>query len=340
MNATTIRVGGRFISLRVKLLVGFTLLFTIVFALAFLWFFNFATRLAISRIREDLTDTLRAAAEGVDTGDLVGLYDTGELNADGFSNDPRFVRQLDWLDTVHSVEPRAWPYTYVDGTPGDNEVVWIADLYARYDPSKAVKFREVVQSGGTLIRSLEQFTCKDDFTPYSDNWGSWVSCYQPLTDDAGQFVGAIGVDFEANYVDQVQQAIRDRVLIAFAVTYVVLFVLVYLVSRAFSRPILALTTAAGRIGEGQYDQDLTNLTRTRFPDEIDTLTSVFQIMVDKVYQREQTLRKRVEELQIMVDRGKRDEQVSEIVESDFFQELQEKARHMRERIQRAGGSAE
>ena len=54
-------------------------------------------------------------------------------------------------------------------------------------------------------------------------------------------------------------------------------------------------------------------------------------MVGKVYQREQTLRRQVEELKIEIDEVKRKKQVSEIVESDFFQDLQAKARRMRSR---------
>ena len=325
-----------------KLLVGFTLLFSVVFAVAFLWFFSFATQLAIGRVKEDLEATLHAAEEGIDEAELIGLYENGEANADEFSDDPRYNRQMDWLDTVHAIEPRAWPYTYVGGTE-PCEVIFIGDLYARYDTSKAATFKEsyISSSGceGTLWTSLSQSIFKnEDFTPYTDKWGTWVSGYTPIVNDAGIKVGGIGVDFQATYVNEVQQAIRDRVFIAFAITYAVLFILVYLFSGAFSRPIVALTGVAEQIGEGDYEQDLKNITRNRFPDEIDTLSSVFGIMLGKVDQREQTLRLQVEELRIMVDSGKRDEQVSEIVDSDFFQNLQDKAKAMRGRIRRSPDS--
>ena len=58
--------GRMYVSLRVKLLVGFTLLFTIVFAVVFYWFNLFAESMALGRIEEDLTDTLLAAAAGGD----------------------------------------------------------------------------------------------------------------------------------------------------------------------------------------------------------------------------------------------------------------------------------
>ena len=70
-------------------------------------------------------------------------------------------------------------------------------------------------------------------------------------------------------------------------------------------------------------------------DEINTLSGVFTIMVDKVHQREQALRQQVEELKIEIDENKRQKQVSEIVESDFFQQLQERARTLRQRKRQA-----
>ena len=65
-------------------------------------------------------------------------------------------------------------------------------------------------------------------------------------------------------------------------------------------------------------------------DEVDKLASVFELMVSKVYTREQNLRARVQQLEIMIDQTKRESQVAQIVESDFFQGLREKAQAMRE----------
>ena len=79
------------------------------------------------------------------------------------------------------------------------------------------------------------------------------------------------------------------------------------------------------------------MTKDRLTDEIDLLASNFSIMVDKVYQREQTLRRQVEALKIEIDEAKRTQQVSEIVDTDFFRDLQAKADHMRSRRKRDPG---
>ncbi len=66
-----------FVSMRVKLLVSLTLLFSIVFAAAYIWFSQLATQIALRRIEEDLVNTLQAAAAGVDGDELVALVQEG-----------------------------------------------------------------------------------------------------------------------------------------------------------------------------------------------------------------------------------------------------------------------
>jgi hypothetical protein len=51
------------------------------------------------------------------------------------------------------------------------------------------------------------------------------------------------------------------------------------------------------------------------------------------YIREQSLRQEIQQLRIEIDENKRQEQVNEIVDSDFFQDLRAKARNLRNRQQ-------
>jgi hypothetical protein len=55
-------------------------------------------------------------------------------------------------------------------------------------------------------------------------------------------------------------------------------------------------------------------------------------MVEKVAEREKSLRARVAQLEIMIDKSKLETQVQEIVDSDFFQDLQSKVKDMRNRF--------
>jgi hypothetical protein len=322
-----------YFSLRWKILIGFTLIFSVVFAIAFYWFYQFATDAALTRIQDDLTSTLEGGATGVNTGELLALSREGQPNADNFTDDPRFQTQLDWLDTIHKIEPRAWPYIYIPSNEA-GEIIFVVDLFARHNPSRAAGFMEHYQSKtGFILKGLEELTLRTvdgRFDIYTDKWGSWVSAYAPVKDKNGKIVAAIGIDFEAGYVNQVRQSILDRVALAFLLTYTSLFLLVLLFSGALTGPIVKLTHAANALGEGDYSQDFSKLKPVgRFSDEIVKLADVFTVMADKVRQREQTLKRQVEALKIEIDETKRKKQVSEIADSDFFKELQTKARDMR-----------
>jgi HAMP domain-containing protein len=350
-------------SLATKLVIGFTFVFTLLFVGAFYWFYVFSTEKAIARILADLEATVQGAAAGVDGGAMVRLFEQGVPNAQGRSDHPDYVEQLQWLQTVQSVEPRAWPYTYVAGS-APNQIFALADLWTLTDPSKAYGFLEEDVSVGSLTAGLAALTinlprdrrCDAARAPidgqslaalrgdlryatcrllrrvgYTDAYGSWVSAYAPIVDASGVKVGAMGLDFELAHVDEVQDAILGSTGQAFLLTYAALLLLILVLSRILTQPIQRLTAAAERVGEGHYDQDFSALRQRRFRDEIGLLADVFQGMTEKIGMRERTLRREVQALRIEIDEGKRTQEVAEIVETDFFRDLQARAHEMRQR---------
>ncbi|HSH01531.1 MAG TPA: DUF3365 domain-containing protein [Anaerolineae bacterium] len=66
-------------------------------------------------------------------------------------------------------------------------------------------------------------------------------------------------------------------------------------------------------------------------DELGSMTRVLKRMAHDVYERTQKLKQAVQALNIEIDTIKRDKQVANITESDFFQDIQTKARRMRRR---------
>lgn len=334
----------RFLSLRWKLLAGFTLVFSAVFAGAYYWFYVFSTEKAMSRLIQDLQSTAEGAAQGIDVPELLELYEEGDRNAKGYSDDPRYTEQLQWFKTVHSIEPRVYPYTYVIGkaknhrrigeaatAPDQLELIYLVDSLWLFNPQKALNFLE---PDAPSPSSIEVFQSGEErFRPlYKDEWGSWISSYTPLLDSQGNVVAILGADIEASYVLDVQKAIRDRIWVAFGITYSTLLSSVYLLSSLLTRRLNDLTVSADRIGEGDYNQNLAYLNEGYWQDEISKLAKVFEIMMGKVRYREESLKQQVAELKIEIDQVKRSKQVQEIVETDFFQDLIGKAREMRGRI--------
>lgn len=354
------RSKGRFISLQTKLIVGFTLIFTVVFASTYYWFYDFAQKEAMNQIKEGLYDTIIGATRTgiLDKGDTVqiidgdqmeGLVKEGQVRADGLTDDTRYWDQVQVLCEIRRVEPRASPYTYIAGEqPG--EIIFIASWGACLpDPdwNNFVKFRVPYNSNtGPNLAGLDQVvfqtdsgwctyddpTCVPEI--YGDKFGSWVSAYAPITNSKGETVGALGIDFTSTYVNQVQEQILRSIYVAFSITYIILVIMVYFVAQFLTRPMVGLTRAAEQIGEGNYETGLKYLSELglsdKYPDEIEKMQGVFRGMIDKVYKREEVLRQQVRDLKIEIDQTKRNKQVNEIVESEFFQDLRTKAQKMRD----------
>jgi nitrate/nitrite-specific signal transduction histidine kinase len=144
-------------------------------------------------------------------------------------------------------------------------------------------------------------------------------------------VGAIGLDYPLTYVDEVQAQVREQLFPVLGLSYAVLLVLVLMLATALARPLKRLTVATERIAEGDYDVDLSRVSRTRFPDEMATLAASFQVMADQVAQRERSLTQEVTRLKVEIDHARREEAVREITETDFFADLSAKAVQMRRR---------
>lgn len=254
------------------------MIFSVVFAGAFYWFYTFTTDKTISRLRDDLRSTLEGAVEGMDVEELMALYEEGQRNEKGFSDDPRYKNQMEWFETVKSIEPRAWLYSFVVDHPSDvrhagksalfssdgqlivdlsqTETVYLVDLWSNYDPKKAVSFLQSDTTSSRAIQAMELGELIEEPHIYSDEWGTWMSAFAPLRDDEGKIVAVLGLDIEADYVFHLQERIRNRVLISFIITYGILFVLIYVLSGILTRNLTELTHSAKLIAAGNYDQSL------------------------------------------------------------------------------------
>lgn len=324
-----------FLSLRTKLLVGFTLVFSLVFAAAYYWFYTFGTQMALNMIRTDLVDTLNATIAGIDGDEFEALVKEGVPDASGVpTQDSRYARHQEWLYNAHQIESRANPYTYVKGS-GEREVLWVGDIFRITSPEDGTAFLDpYTPQKDFILNGLQGLAV--DMDAYTDDWGSWVSAYGPIKNSKGEVVGAVGIDFYKNYVADVQKQILNSIVLAFAITYSTLLALVFIIAQLLTRPMIRLTEAAQRIGEGDYSPDLSSLGQRGMADEISSLADNFALMVEKVSQREKSLRRQVEELKIEIDEAKRSNQVTEIVDSDFFRDLQSKADRLR--LRRNGAS--
>ncbi|MFM8529651.1 MAG: HAMP domain-containing protein, partial [Ilumatobacteraceae bacterium] len=117
--------------------------------------------------------------------------------------------------------------------------------------------------------------------------------------------------------------------IALAAVAVLALVLALLVARRLSRPVSALTAAATAL-EASEEPDTARLeTIGRSRDDIGRLARVFASMSIEVVERERRLREQVAALRVEIDEDRRRQAVSEVTDSEFFQELLKRAAEMR-----------
>lgn len=122
-----------------------------------------------------------------------------------------------------------------------------------------------------------------------------------------------------------------------AVSSLTALALALLVTRLISHPLLQLTAAARLMERGELDSALLNrLMHRRVGDELTKLAQVFTHMAEQVQLRERKLKEQLVELHIQIDEQKKQEQVAEITESEYFQDLKQRARTLRTKKERAG----
>jgi len=103
-------------------------------------------------------------------------------------------------------------------------------------------------------------------------------------------------------------------------------------AQQVAAPIRRVTEAARLVEQGDFQLDvLTPLLARSTEDEVVRLAHVFHKMAGQVRQREQTLRRQVEELRIEIDEVRRAREVAEITETEYFRQLQKKASEARQK---------
>lgn len=336
------------VPMRVKLLAAFASVFTLVFAFIAVWVYLNAVQTANDRLTDELLITAGGGSQTISADAFAELVSTvpavpdpENLSGLGYPDSPLYVLIAKELNDIREVVPEAFVYSYFQD-PADGRLYYAASAGYFLDPPFGVTFRqpaEEVIGPETYDRMVRGLTETVQEPAYTDEFGSWISAFSPISDADGTVVGGIGVDFSLAYVDEVRTEVRDRVFPVLIISYLVLLGLVVLLSSALVRPLRRLTAAAARIAEGEYDLDLTGIASTRFPDEMHDLGESFAVMAQKVSARERTLTNEVQRLKVEIDATKRAKAVEEITGSDFFSDLTSKAAQMRARMREEPGTA-
>lgn len=336
------------ISLRTKMITVFSLLVVMALWGSSYWIYDYAVNTALDDTTEEIKTLLRVAAAGIDGDEVVALY-----QADSVTDDARYQEQLGWLETVQGDRPYTL-YTFVR-TDAPDEVAVVANTAALDEHPRTLALPEdsLMWRGFTAptISSVEKLSLPALLSELTwqgldvaanagqDERGAWLSGYAPIRNAQGEIVAAVGVDLPVAYKSELQVNVFAPVRRVFGEMFIPMLLVVFLVSRAITRPLVAVTKAARRIGEGDYDLDLSHIHQARLRNEIGELAEAIEESA-RSHLSEQNLRQQVEKLEIQINEVKRRQQVEAIVEDDFFQDLQAKADDMRARRRRSDAEEE
>jgi CheY-like chemotaxis protein len=98
----------------------------------------------------------------------------------------------------------------------------------------------------------------------------------------------------------------------------------------YLRDVARVTSAAAAVEADQFAPEMLGDVVQR-PDALGQLARVFVRMAGEVAAREAQLKREIQVLRIEIDHAQKARQVSEITDTEYFQELQQKARALRQR---------
>ncbi len=333
------------LTMRVKLLAGFSAAFTVVFLVIAVWVVHNATKTANDRLVSELVGTAEGGARAVNADELALLVanvpakpDPANPSGLGYPDSGLYSSIARQLMDIRQVVPQANPYTYFRSAD-DDQLYFAVSAGYYYVPQFGVTFKEPVsevsgpQTAARMAAGLERTTVEP---PYTDDYGSWISAYSPIRNAQGVAIGAIGIDYPTEYVQQVQRESVRALIPVLLASYAALLLLVLAVSTAFVRPVRRLTEASRRVADGDYDLDVEDAVRTHFPDELHELAAAFATMTSKVASRERSLTSEVQRLRVEIDEAKRQEAVEQITGTDFFADLEARAQQLRQDMHQEG----
>ena len=237
-------------------------------------------------------------------------------------NGEAFIIQRDGILVATSTDEE--PFTVVNG---EEQLLNVVDSKTELLQITAEEILKKYNNNFANIKvdeSIEFY--KDGATYYaqidiiSDGRGlDWVSVVVVPSND---FLGAVYAN------------LRNTALFG-AIVLVLSTILGFLLASWIIRPIFTVTDVAANIEDSVWDLEPLHVVVER-TDELGQLARVFEKMAKEIQAREIELKRQVVALKIQIDQKKRESQVSEIVDSDFFQGLREKARVMRDSVHKKG----
>jgi hypothetical protein len=323
-------------SLRVQLLLIFTLVFTLAFAaftaIFYSQFSTYAENLAKDRLQAIANEMATTAAASVTSEDVFEIREQGEEAL-------AYQEVMEVFNEVQELYEDIDAEVALSVINRENRSA-LGLIYLQQEADESDPVEQILIEDDELWQVWVDSTIEPLYYEVeADGEELWTSASNPVLDENGEPVDAV-VDVHIrteNELAAVRAQVRDTLMMAVGVGYPLLLIVIFLVSFTFTRALNRLTTAATAIEQDEPYQKEWLQPVVRRGDEIGRLGRVFDKMANEVRSRVDRLKSEVVKLRIEVDQSRKQQQVAEITNSDYFKELQEKAASVRRRIPRLDG---
>lgn len=300
--------------LQIKLVLGFTLTLSFVFASTYHWFYRLASQQLIRRNQTIVEDTLTAALMGIDATDIAGLIQEGTARPDGHSNDTRYWNLVSWLSLVANTNPGSHLCVFLPLERETSDRILPVGCSANYEvtfltetPNSLRFFWEDLDERIVSAMLLQQAASNDSL-------GVWMRGTKPIQTTNGEVVAYLGVALESSDLQGIQTRTRRYLALMFGATYAGLCVLTYVLANVITRRVKVLSRWASSVQQGDYGEKHGMPKPGWFADEVDDLAIAFQNMNRAIESRELALRASEETLERQVT--ERTQQLTTLLRSE------------------------
>ncbi len=259
------------LNLRVVLIVTFFMLFSSVLTSGI---FVFRT---LKQMDETNKTTLQQGSLTVSY--MIGGIDFASLKLEDLKSDRYYPV---WTNLDDATRGFNLAYLYVMQAKGDGlEFIWDIADDPRLDGDDDNSFTLYEDAPPAAFEALK--TGKIAFTaePYTDEWGTFMSVYRPVTGSGGNVTAIIGADIEVGLIrKRVATEVSIILIPIFGLAIVLSLVMGFILRKSIVNPIVALNSVLSTIaqGEGDLSKDLPVKGKT----EISQLSRSFNLFQDKL----------------------------------------------------------
>lgn len=245
------------------------------------------------QIQSNAKNIAQCAAMSV-SGDLLRTIEEGE---EGTENYLAILEELALFRDNAEIE-----YIYTLRQVGEENFVFVVDS----DPEEPADIGEECESTDGLYKAFTEKVTAADEESFTDEWGSHLSAYSPIF-DGEEVVGAVGVDFSVNWIDEQMKELRNLVLIICVGTYVVSLVILGLLMTKFKKGMGKLNDKVKELASGSGD--LTREITIDTGDELEVIAGNMNAFLEQVRNLVKEVARSTEE--ILTTGQEMDETVSE-----------------------------